>query len=132
MKEEVSAQTLDRNWEVVPIETVPEGVHILPAVWAMRRKRRILDGSVYKWIARLNVDGGKQELGINYWETYAPVASWSTILLVLMIAVRNKWHIRQLDFVQAFPQAPIETELFMEVPKGFQVIGSRTTHALRA
>lgn len=37
----------------------------------MTRKRRILTREVYKWKARLNLDGGKQELGINYWETYA-------------------------------------------------------------
>ena len=51
--------------------SVPKGHRVLPAVWAMRRKRRISTGKVYKWKARLNIDGGKQEKGINYWETYA-------------------------------------------------------------
>jgi Reverse transcriptase (RNA-dependent DNA polymerase) len=48
-----------------------------------------------------------------------------------MIAVKNKWSVRQLDFVQAFPQAPIQQEMYMEVPKGFNVQGSRTTHVLK-
>ena len=33
----------------------------------------------------------------------------------------NNWKTIQLDYVQAFPQAPIERELFMEIPKGFDV-----------
>jgi Reverse transcriptase (RNA-dependent DNA polymerase) len=131
MQDEVQAQTDNKNWEVVPRGALPTGTRVLPAVWAMKRKRKVLCGTVYKWKARLNVDGAKQVHGLDYWETYAPVASWSTIRLVLTIAVRNKWTIRQVDFVQAFPQAPIEAELYMEIPKGFNVGGTRDTHALR-
>jgi Reverse transcriptase (RNA-dependent DNA polymerase)/GAG-pre-integrase domain len=131
MKEEVESQTKNGNWVVVHKSTLPTGAQVLPAVWAMKRKRKIMDGTVYKWKARLNIDRGKQVHGIDYWETYAPVASWSTIRLVLMLAVKNKWSVRQLDFVQAFPQAPIQQEMYMEVPKGFNVHGSRTTHVLK-
>jgi Reverse transcriptase (RNA-dependent DNA polymerase) len=130
MEDEVQAQTNNGNWVVVEKDTLPPGTRILPAVWAMKRKRRILDGTVVKWKARLNVDGGKQVQGLDYWETYAPVASWSTIRMVLVIAVQNKWTLRQLDFVQAFPQAPIEAELYMEIPRGFNVNGNRSTHVL--
>ena len=45
---------------------------------------RISPGEVYKWKARLNVHGGKQEHGVNYWETYAPVIGWTTIRLFLI------------------------------------------------
>jgi Reverse transcriptase (RNA-dependent DNA polymerase) len=131
MEEEVKAQSLNGNWEVVAKDSLPPGTRVLPAVWAMKRKRRILDGTVYKWKARLNIDGGKQIKGLDYWETYAPVASWSTIRLVLMMAIRHGWALRQLDFVQAYPQAPIEQEMYMEVPKGFHVLGSRDNHVLK-
>jgi Reverse transcriptase (RNA-dependent DNA polymerase) len=131
MQEEVDNQTKNGNWVVIPKTNLPKSARVLPAVWAMKRKRKILDGTIYKWKARLNIDGGKQVQGLDYWETYAPVASWSTIRLVLVMAVRHKWVLRQLDFVQAFPQAPIEQEMFMEVPKGFNVGGSRITHVLK-
>jgi hypothetical protein len=48
---------------IVPASSVSEGASIFPAVWAMRRKRRILTRKVYKWKARLNLDGSKQVAG---------------------------------------------------------------------
>jgi Reverse transcriptase (RNA-dependent DNA polymerase) len=121
MIEEVEGQTRNKNWVLVERGRLPKGARILPCVWAMRRKRRILDGSIYKWKARLNMDGGKQIRGVDYWETYAPVATWTTIRIVLIMAIKEKWCIKQLDFVQAYPQAPVETELFIDLPKGFMV-----------
>ena len=104
---------------------------VLPAVWAMRRKRRITTGEVYKWKARLNIHGGKQEYGINYWETYAPVISWTTIRLYLILSILNKRVTRQIDFVLAYPQAEIECDLYMEIPKGFKTpTGNNKTHCL--
>jgi Reverse transcriptase (RNA-dependent DNA polymerase) len=121
MKKEINAQITNGNRETIERRHVPEGTSMLPAVWAMRRKQRIADGQVYKWKARLNVDGGKQIKGVNYWETYAPVATWSSIRLIMSMAARKGWMTRQMDFVQAYPQAPVETDLFMEVPRGFHI-----------
>jgi Reverse transcriptase (RNA-dependent DNA polymerase) len=78
-----------------------------------------MDGTVYKWKARLNVDGGKQIHGINFWETYTPVATWTIIRLILIMGVKERRCMKQLDFVQAYPQAPVETELYINLPKGF-------------
>jgi Reverse transcriptase (RNA-dependent DNA polymerase) len=75
MKEDVEGKTINGNWVLVEQSKLPQGTQILPCVWAMRRKQRIMDGTVYKWKARLNVYGGKQIHGIDYWETYAPVAT---------------------------------------------------------
>ena len=59
--------------------------------------------------------------GIDYGETYAPVTSWRSIRLILSLVASNRWHTKQLDYVLAFPQAPVERELYMEVPKGFEI-----------
>jgi Reverse transcriptase (RNA-dependent DNA polymerase) len=125
MQEEIDGQTRNGNWIVVHKDTLPEGVRILPAVWAMRRKRKVLDVTIYKWKARLHVDGGKQVYGLDYWETYAPVTSWGTIRTILTLSIINKWTVKQLDFVQAYPQAPIQQEMYMAIPKGF-VVGTDT------
>jgi Reverse transcriptase (RNA-dependent DNA polymerase) len=45
--------------------------------------------------------------------------------------VTNAWASRQVDFVLAFPQADIECEMYMEVPQGFHVEGSRKDHTLK-
>jgi hypothetical protein len=92
----------------------------------MRRKRRIDTREVYKWKARLNIDGSKQTKGVNYWETYAPVATWSSIRLILIHTLLNGWCTRQIDYVQAYLQANIETDLYMEIPKGFTVVQLNT------
>jgi hypothetical protein len=63
MLKEVKAHTDNGHWTIVRRDTVPNGVDVLPAVWAMRRKRRIMTGEPYKWKARLNVHGGKQVHG---------------------------------------------------------------------
>ena len=131
MQEEVKAHEDLHHWELIPKSEVPENTIILPAVWSMKRKRRIKTREVYKWKARLNIHGGKQIKNIHYWETYSPVVKWSSIRLFLTMAVIKGWHTRQVDFVLAYPQADIETTLYMEVPRGFEFDGSRKTHCLK-
>ena len=76
--------------------------------------------------------GGKQKFGINYFETYSPVVNWFSIRLMLVLSILNKWHTRQVDFIQAYPQADIEYDLYMELPKGIQTKhGDGKTHVLK-
>lgn len=131
MVDEVTTHTDRGHWKIVPVSEVPSGTKILPAVWAMRRKRRILSREVYKWKARLNVHGGKQTHGVDYWETYAAALKWSSIRFFLIQALINGWHTRQLDFVLAYPQADVECDLYLEIPQGFEFEGSRKTHCLK-
>jgi hypothetical protein len=83
----------------------------------MKRKRRIATREVYKWKARLNVDSSKQKPGVHFDETYFPVVAWPTTCFFLIQALINKWKTKQLDFVLAYLQAPVERELYMEIPK---------------
>jgi hypothetical protein len=87
----------------------------------MKRKRKIATRKIYKWKARLNIDGSKQEEEVNFWETFAPVASWSTIRVVLILALIHGWDTRQIDFVFSYTQAAVEGELYTSIPKGFEV-----------
>jgi Reverse transcriptase (RNA-dependent DNA polymerase)/GAG-pre-integrase domain len=131
MEKEVNSHMNNHNWQIISRAKVPSNQPVLPAVWAMRRKRNIQTQEVYKWKARLNVHGGKQTKNLNYWETYAPVASWSSIRLVMNLAAYKKWEIRQLDFVLAFLQAPVETDIYMEITSGFRVTnGGRSDKVL--
>jgi hypothetical protein len=83
MVKEIKAHTKGGNWIIIRRDQVPTGHHVLPAVWAMQRKRRIDTQEVYKWKARINIHGGKQTKGLNYWDTYAPMATWSSIRLIM-------------------------------------------------
>ena len=75
MNREVDAHTLNQVWELIKRSAVPMGQKVMPSVWSMKRKRRIATREIHKWKARLNIDGSKQEEGVNFWEKFAPVAS---------------------------------------------------------
>ena len=120
------------NYVPVPLSDLPRGTKLIDMVWSMRRKRRINTQEVYKWKARLNVHGGQQEHGVHYWDTYAPVVTWQTVRLFLILSLLLGWQSRQLDFVMAYPQAPAEMPLYMRLPQGYKRRGmSRKTHALK-
>ena len=120
MRKELKDHTERKHWKLRKRSEVPEGVKILPAVWAMKRKRKIATREVYKWKARLNLGGHKQEYGVHYWETYSPVVRWTSIRLLMVLALINGWSTRQIDFVLAYPQARISTDnVFLEIPKDF-------------
>ena len=59
MQDKVKAHEDLHHWELIPKSEVPENTIILPAVWSMKRKRRIKTREVYKWNkARLKIQGG--------------------------------------------------------------------------
>ena len=64
---------------LVDKEHVPLGTKVFAAVWALRRKRRILTGKISKYKARMNLDGSKQIKGVHYDQSYAPVVTWPAI-----------------------------------------------------
>ena len=99
--------------------TVPKGTKILRSVWTYRRKRRP-DGTLLKYKARLCADGSRQEKGIDYEESYAPVVAWSTVRMALIISTLLKLEMRQIDFIQAFPQADTSEDIYMQMPAGWE------------
>lgn len=123
MVKEVEDQLTKRVYVIEKITQVPKGVPILPAVWHMRRKRHILTGEVYKWKARCNIDGSKQIEGRDFEFMHAPVAGWPSVRLLLILTLTQGWYTVQLDDVQAYPQAPVEQDIYMQIPKGFVVEG---------
>jgi len=124
MEKEVDSLSKD-VLELTRTADVPRGATLLPSVWQMRRKRRISTREVYKWKARLNIDGSRMVYERDYDQTYAPVANWSIIRLLLILTLIHGWHTKQLDYVLAYTQAPVERELYMKIPKGFEVEGAK-------
>ena len=121
MQKEMDDQMADGNFELVQRDKIPIGTKIFPAAWQMRRKRDIKTQEVKKWKARLNFDGSQMRRGEHYNQSYAPVASWGSIRLALAIATANNWASTQVDYVMAFPQAPSERDVYMEIPRGYDL-----------
>lgn len=118
MKKEIDDQFANGNFTVVHKSKVPKGQIVLPAVWQMRRKRDVRTGKIKKYKARLNIDGSRMRQGEHYDQTYSPVASWNSVRMLLTMTAVHGWHTKQIDFVQAFAQAPVERTLYMKVPAG--------------
>lgn len=100
------------------IETLPAKARLLSSIWSYRRKRRP-NGELLKHKARICVDGSQQLFGRDFWETYAPVVTWSTIRLILLLSTILNLKSRQVNYTQAFPQADLTDPVFMKLPQGW-------------
>ena len=67
------------------------------------------------------VQGFTQVHGLNFFDTYAPVAKMSSVRLVLAIAALLDLELHQLDVDTAFLQAPVKERIYMAQPQGFRV-----------
>ncbi|MGL5935137.1 MAG: reverse transcriptase domain-containing protein, partial [Cetobacterium sp.] len=123
MEKEIQDQWDNGNFRLVRRDKVPPDKKILPGVWALRRKRDSHTGKIKKHKARWNLDGSKQVHGVDFDNTYSPTATWPSIRLLLTMSLLNDWPTRQLDFVQAFPQATISHQQFVELPRGIEIEG---------
>jgi hypothetical protein len=118
---EVNGHVNKKHWQLTKQSEVPPGVDVLPSVWPMLRKRDITTNEIKKYKACLNIHGGKQEYGMNYYETYATLVTWFSIRLLIVIGILCGWALRQCNFIMAYPQAPIKCDMYMELPQGIQV-----------
>ena len=74
--------------------------------------------------------GFSQKEGIDYEETFAPVARYTSIRSVLALAVVMKWKIHQMDVKTAFLNGVVEEEVYVEQPLGFET-HDRESHVCR-
>ena len=85
-------------------------------VWSMKRKRNPIE-EVIKWKARLCAGVHQLTDIVDYWDTYSLAVSWQTIRLIFILAFVNDWHIQSIDFVLAFPQTDLNTNIYMQPPR---------------
>lgn len=104
-----------KTWELVER---PKDRKVIGVRWVFRTKLNA-DGSINKHKARLVVKGYAQVFGVDYLDTFAPVARLETIGLVLAIAAQNGWEVFQLDVKSAFLNGLLQEEIFVEQPEGF-------------
>jgi hypothetical protein len=111
------------TWEVVDRqEPLQNGKNIVGIQWVFKRKR-FPDGAIRKLKARLVVRGDQQVHGIDYFDTYAPVVSWSTVRTLLTMSCVLGLESKQIDYTLAFCQANLDEPVYVEMPQSFQVPG---------
>lgn len=79
----------------------PKDKHIVDCKWLYKVKN-LHNGCIKRYKARLVVRAFTQTYGLNYFETYVPVAKMTTVRVLTVITVYHNWNITQLDVTDAF------------------------------
>jgi hypothetical protein len=116
MQEELTQFERQKVWRLVP---PPAGKHVLGTRWVFRNKMDE-DGIVVRNKARLVAQGYSQEEGIDYDETFAPVARLEAIRIFLAYAAYKNFTVYQMDVKSAFLNGELQEEVYVHQPPGFQ------------
>jgi hypothetical protein len=109
IKSEMSSLLRNHTWDLV----IRPQQKTIDSKWIFKIK------SSGRYKARLVARGYTQEYGVDYFETFAPVARLATIRMVLALAAKYNLHIQQMDVQTAFLYGDLEEECYMEQPPGF-------------
>ena len=115
MKSEIDSMHENQVWDLVPL---PEGIVPIGCKWVYKRKRGP-DGKVETYKARLVAKGYTQRPGVDYDETFSPVAMLKSIRILLFIDAYHDYEIWQMDVKTAFLNGFLDEEIYMEQPEGF-------------
>uniref|UniRef100_A0A2N9FEM3 CCHC-type domain-containing protein n=1 Tax=Fagus sylvatica TaxID=28930 RepID=A0A2N9FEM3_FAGSY len=115
MTEELQALEKTHTWDLVDL---PHGKSAIGCKWVYKIKTKS-DGSIERYKARLVAKGYAQEYGIDYEETFAPVARITSVRSLLAIAAVHQWPLFQMDVKNAFLNGDLTEEVYMQAPPGY-------------
>jgi hypothetical protein len=113
MQEEISALETHGTWDEVEISDARS--KILPGTWVLRLKRSP-DGEIKKFKSRFCCRGDLEE---GDFDTFAPVVSWPSVRLFLVLTMTLNWCTCSIDFSNAFVQASLKEPVWIHLPRGF-------------
>ena len=115
MKTEMQSMYDNQVWTLID---PPEGIKTIGCKWVFKKKTD-MDGKVHTYKARLVAKGFKQTHGIDYDETFSPVAMLKSIRILIAIAAYYDYEIWQMDVKTAFLNGNLLEDVYMTQPEGF-------------
>jgi Reverse transcriptase (RNA-dependent DNA polymerase) len=102
----------------------PADKNVVGSKWVFRLKFKA-DGTVDKYKARLVVHGFTQQYGMDYYDTYSPVAKLASFRTILALAAWYDWDVQSFDFNGAYLNGELEQddEIYMQPPPGYDITG---------
>jgi Reverse transcriptase (RNA-dependent DNA polymerase) len=117
MNDELDALKRNQTWDLVKL---PNGKQTVRCRWIYKIKYKS-DGTLERYKARLVAKGYTQTYGVDYKETFAPVAKMNTVRTLMSVATNCDWSLFQMDVKNAFLQGDLEEEVYMNLPPGLPV-----------
>ncbi|KAK1628107.1 hypothetical protein QYE76_002422 [Lolium multiflorum] len=117
MHEELNNFKRNKVWTLV--EKPKECRNVIGTKWIFKNKQDEF-GNVVRNKARLVAQGFSQVEGIDFGETYAPVARLESIRILLAYASHHNFKLQQMDVKSAFLNGPLHEEVYVKQPPGFE------------
>nr|MCH9869351.1 hypothetical protein [Serratia marcescens] len=127
MDEEMQALQNNGTWTVVRL---PDGVKTVGCCWVYTVKHNP-DGTVERLKARLVAKGYTQEFGVDFAETFSPVAKLTSVRLLISLACTQGWPLHQLDVKNAFLNGDLQETVYMQQPPGYERKGENLVCSLK-
>ena len=116
---EIAAIEKNQTWELADL---PRDKTKIGVKWVYKTKLNE-KWKIEKHKARLVAKGFSQQFGVDYGETFAPVARLDTVKTILSTTAQHKWKVYQFDVKSAFLNGILQEEVYVEQPLGFEVPG---------
>ena len=116
---EIQALENNHTWDVT---TLPHDKFPIGCKWVYKIKFN-LDGSIEMYKARLVAKGYTQREGLDFLETFSPVAKTISVRVLIALAAARSWPLHQLDINNAFLHGDLDEEVYMTLPPGFHSKG---------
>ena len=115
MDKEIQALEKNHTWELTPL---PPGKTPIWCKWVYNVKLNP-DGTIERYKTRLVAKGYTQREGLDFLETFSPVAKTVSVRVLLALASAKGWPLHQLDINNVFLHGDLDEEVYMCLPLGF-------------
>ena len=114
MDDEMDALGDSGTWDLTPL---PKEKKEIGCKWVYKVKHNA-DGTINRYKACLVAKGYALTYGIDFKETFSPIAIMETVRVVIAMAAAKGWDLQQMDVKNAFLNGDLQEEVYMEQPEG--------------